>query len=159
MNDTPTPPENDQASSPESDPVTEPQGGQPFFKAPIPEGIETDSDSKLYGMLCHMLALTGLMANGIGFILGPLIIWLLKREQSAFVDDQGKEAVNFQITVFIAMLALFLIGLATCGVGFIVTVPIMIVLGIVDIVLVILAGLEANKGVRYRYPFCWRLFK
>jgi uncharacterized Tic20 family protein len=121
--------------------------------------IETNKDARLYGMLSHLLALTGLLGNGVGFILGPLILWLLKREDHPFVDDQGRESVNFQITYLIVMLALGLLIIATCGFGAILSVPLMILATILDVVFVIIASLKANQGIPYRYPLCWRLIK
>ncbi len=97
-------------------------------------------------MLCHLLAIV------TGF-LGPLVIWLIKKDQSKFVDDQGKEALNFQITVLIAMLIAGATTLICIGV---VLVP---AVGIADLVFCIIAAVEANKGVAYRYPLTLRLIK
>ncbi len=80
----------------------------------------------------------------IGFI-GPLVIWLIKKDESAFVADQAKEALNFSITVILMSLLL----LITC-IG-----P--IIMGFYALVMHIIAGMEANKGVYYRYSFCWRM--
>ena len=99
-------------------------------------------------MLAHLLAI-------FTWFLGPLIIWLTQKETSAFVDDQGKEALNFQITIGLAYVA---VGVATCvtlGLGSILA-P---VVGIVNLVFCILACVAANKGERYRYPFAIRLIK
>ena len=114
-------------------------------------GGEPSKDERTMGMLCHLSALV------TGFI-GPLIIWLIKKEESAFVDDQGKESLNFQITFAIAGVAIFITGfipvvnLVTGCVAF----PIIM---IAWLVLVIMATIEANKGVKYRYPVCLRLIK
>ena len=99
-------------------------------------------------MLAHLLAI-------FTWFLGPLIIWLTQKETSAFVDDQGKEALNFQITIGLAYVA---VGVATCvtlGLGSIL-IPLV---GIVNLVFCILACVAANKGERYRYPFAIRLIK
>ena len=108
-------------------------------------------EARTWAMACHLAALVGLLGNGVGFLLGPLVVWLIKRKEHPFIDDQGKEAINFQITMFIA----FLIGglLAIIGIGLL----ILAVLAVVEIVMPILAGLEANKGKRYRYPLTIRL--
>jgi uncharacterized Tic20 family protein len=104
---------------------------------------ETTSDDRTMGMLCHLLgAFTG--------FLGPLIIWLIKKDQSRFVDDQGKEALNFQITMLIG----HVIGAATACFTFgLVSVAVVII----GLVFSILGALEANKGVRYRYPINIRM--
>ena len=76
---------------------------------------DLSKDVRMWGMFAHISALVGLLGNGFGFILGPLIVWLAKREDHPFIDDQGKEALNFQITMFLAgmlsaLLVLVLIG-------------------------------------------------
>ena len=91
--------------------------------------------------------------------IAPLIIWLLKQDTLPFVADQAKEALNFNITVAIIMLVLTLIGLVTLGIGFIVTGPLMLLVGIAALVFIIIAAIKANDGVAYRYPFAIRLVK
>jgi len=107
-------------------------------------------EARKWGMLSHLSALAGLI-TGIGFLLGPLLVWLLKKDDHPFIDEQGKEAVNFQITMHIAMfiggvLAVLLIGI-----------PILFVVGLVMVVLPIVAAIKANEGEHYRYPFIWRV--
>ncbi len=147
----------DQMTGPEH-PQDRPPQDPPYDSAaappPPPEGPADASafdeppnnDERTMGMLCHLL---GIFA---GF-LGPLIIWLIKKEESRFVNDQGKEALNFQITVLIAF---FCAGVTMCiGVG-LVLVP---AVGIANLVFCILAAIESNKGVRYRYPLNIRFIK
>ena len=120
-----------------------PIGGPPPDKpqyAPTP-------DDRTWGLLAHLSAVLAYLAGGMTF-LGPLIVWIIKKDQSPFVDDQGKEALNFQLSVLIASL----ICTVTC-VGLIL-VP-FIVVG--NIVFSIIAAMEANKGVYYRYPYTIRL--
>lgn len=87
-----------------------------------------------------------------GNILGPLVIWLIKREQMPFVDDQGKEAFNFQVSFMIYQIVLAVPSWLICFV------PNMI-LAIAQIVYMIIATIEANKGHRYRYPLTIRFLK
>lgn len=84
--------------------------------------------------------------------LGPLIVWLIKKDQSAFVSDQAKEALNFQIAVAIALWVSFALLWVFC-IG-LVLLPIVY---IGSIVFSIIAALEASKGVYYRYPYTVRL--
>jgi uncharacterized Tic20 family protein len=70
-----------------------------------------------WATICHIIALVGLLGNGIGFLVGPLVVWLLKREDHPFIDQQGKEAVNFQITAFMALFASALLTLLVVGFG------------------------------------------
>lgn len=90
-------------------------------------------------MLCHLLGIF------TGFI-GPLIIWLIKKDQSPFVDDQGKEVLNFHITLVIGLI---IGGVTACFyIGFF----IIAALAICNIVFSIIGCLQASKGIAYRYP-------
>jgi hypothetical protein len=130
----------------QQDPHQPPPQQEPPQPAPgEPEGeppIEQNADARNMGMLCHLLAI-------FTSFIGPLIIWLIKKEEHAFVDDQGKEALNFEITVLIAAIA---IGLVTCGIG----APIV---GLVGVIFNIIATIESSKGRWYRYPLAIRLLK
>ena len=97
-------------------------------------------------MLAHLIALSGIIVPIVGNIGGPLIIWLMKKDQSPFVDDQGKESLNFQIWVLIV--ALLLSPTICIVIGFF----LLPALGIAAAVLSVIAGIKANEGVAYRYP-------
>lgn len=121
-------------------------------------------DARTWAMLSHLSALIGLFGNGLGFILGPLIIWLVKRGDHPFVDEQGKEAVNFQLTVFVLLIVwtLVLVALALLSPDEVSVVAVLLaglglaVIGIGDIVLTIVAAVRANAGRHYRYPLVFR---
>lgn len=119
----------------EPTPPTPETGGVPPMDAP-------DKDAKLWATLAHL----GGFFLCLGF-LPSLIIWLVKKDDSPFVADQAKEALNFQIWVFIAGLVAWIIAMATC-VGSILN----FVIFIADVVLMIMAAIDANKGNLYRYP-------
>jgi uncharacterized Tic20 family protein len=108
------------------------------------------SEARNWAMFCHLSALVGWLGNGIGFIVGPLIVWLVKKGDHSFVDDQGKEALNFQITMFILFIVAGLLIFVL--IGFI----LLPILGVINIVLPIIAALRASGGERYRYPFAIR---
>jgi uncharacterized Tic20 family protein len=114
-------------------------------------------------MFAHLSALLGGLltsaVGGWGFFIGPLVIWLVKKDSMPFVADQAKEALNFNITISAIFLLLLVLSLMTLGLGFLVTVPIMLVVGLAALVLVIMAAVKANEGVAYRYPFAIRLIK
>ncbi|MCU0876340.1 MAG: DUF4870 domain-containing protein [Pirellulaceae bacterium] len=127
---------------------------EPNFTPPLPElkpVMEPTADERQWALLAHLSGLIASFLGGMSF-LGPLIVWLIKKDQSAFVADQAKEALNFQIAVTIALVVSFAIGAATC-VGFLL-IP---VVGIGSLVFAIIAAMEANKGVVYRYPYTIRL--
>jgi uncharacterized Tic20 family protein len=111
-----------------------------------PSSEQIPSDAKTMAMLCHLLAIF------TGFI-GPLIIWLVKKADHPFIDEQGKEALNFQITVLLAMIASFLLTFVCIGVF------LMPAVGIVDLIFCIIATIKANGGEHYRYPVALRLVK
>ncbi len=135
------------------------------------------NETRTWSMLCHLSALLMLFFSW-GAVAGPLIVWLIKRNESSEVDDQGKESLNFQITVYIICLALSIVlGLlmfGTIGFGALWGSPFAFaggvaggfglvgILGIVrliDIILVVVASIRANNGVTYRYPFNIRFIK
>lgn len=115
-------------------------------------------------MFAHLSAivgglLTSQLVGGIGCVLGPLVIWLAKKDTMPFVADQAREALNFNITVALVMLVLVLLGVGTFGLGFVITAPLMVLVGLAALVFVVIAGIRANDGVAYRYPFALRLVK
>ena len=107
-------------------------------------------DERTWALLAHLSGLIAMLLGGLCF-LGPLIVWLVKKDQSPFVADQAKEALNFQIAVFIALLISAVSTLACIG---FILLPIVMIGGIVYAVI---GGMEANKGVYYRYPYTFRL--
>jgi uncharacterized Tic20 family protein len=118
--------------------------------APAAEGIS--AEERQWGMFAHLATLVGLIIP-LGSILGPLVVWLVKKDTMPFVDDQGKEAVNFQITIAIAGIVAGLLVFVL--IGFL----LLPVIGIAWLVLSVLAGIKANEGQYYRYPFAIRLLK
>jgi uncharacterized protein len=132
---------------PDSPPV-EPLAGQ----------LAANAEDRQWGMFAHLSALAGLFAAGMTFI-GPLVVWLIKKDQSKFVDDQGKEALNFHLNVLLYTIVLVVISFATCGFGLFVTAPLLGALAIYAIVMPIVAGLAANRGELYRYPLTFRVIK
>lgn len=114
--------------------------------------VEMDSNARTWGMFAHLSCLAGLILP-LGHVLGPLVVWLVKKNEMPFVNDQGKESLNFQITVAIAALVSSPLILTCVGI----IVPIAII--IAGIVFGIIGGLQANKGIAYRYPWALRLIK
>ena len=102
-------------------------------------------DEKTLGIVMHVLCL-------IGFpILGPLIIWLIKKDESAYLDAQGRELLNFQITYLIYAFASFLL------IVFLIGIPLLFVVGIAMIVLTIIGIVRAAEGRVYRFPLTIRM--
>ncbi|NUO72757.1 MAG: DUF4870 domain-containing protein [Frateuria sp.] len=133
----------------------------PHEPVPPPEPLDTagmpSHEERQWALFAHLSALLGGLLTstflGLGCLLGPLIIWLVKRETMPFVDDQAKEALNFNITVAIAAVVCGLLMFVLIG---FVLLPL---LGLAWLVFIIIAAIKANEGERYRYPFTLRLIK
>ena len=116
------------------------------------EQPELSQEVRQWAMFCHFAAFFGLIFP-FGNLIGPLIVWQIKKDLHPFVDDQGKEALNFQVSVALAAMLCFLLMVVVIGF------PLLALLSIVAVVLVVIAGIKANEGQLYRYPFSWRLVR
>jgi len=112
-------------------------------------------------MLCHLSTFAGLLGIPFGNVIAPLVIWLLNKDKSPFVDFHGKEAINFQISLYIYGFVGFVIGfiLAIVLVGFVILLLLIPVLFIFWIVAVIVAATKANQGELWEYPLSIRFLK
>ncbi|MBB3277507.1 MULTISPECIES: DUF4870 domain-containing protein [Pseudoxanthomonas] len=131
---------------------------------PPPTSGSPSAEERQWALFAHLSALVGGIltsgwAGSLGCFIGPLIIWLVKKDTMPFVNDQGKEALNFNITVGIIFLALFLLTIVTLGIGALITLPLMVIVGIAWLVFTIIAAIKANNGEAYRYPLTLRLIK
>lgn len=110
---------------------------------------QANRDENMWAMLCHISVFAGFFIP-FGNIIAPLVIWLIKKDEFPLVHDQGKEAINFQITISIYLIiSLFLIII-------IIGIPLLIGLGLFDFIVTIIAAIKANEGVKYRYPMSIR---
>jgi len=114
---------------------------------------EIQKQERNWAMLCHLAALAMYVAIPFGNIIGPLVIWLIKKDEFPFVDEQGKEALNFQISMTIYF---FLAGFMILVVIGIVILPALFVL---QIIFIIIAAVKVSDGESYQYPFTIRLIK
>jgi hypothetical protein len=103
-------------------------------------------------MLCHVLGFAGYFVP-FGNVIGPLVLWLIKKDQSPMIDEHGKEALNFQLSITIYTIAC--IPLMFVLIGF----PLMLAVVVLDVVCIILAAIKANNGEPWRYPLTLRLVK
>ncbi|MFQ5709853.1 MAG: DUF4870 domain-containing protein [bacterium] len=109
-----------------------------------------ETQARTWGIFCHLAGLLCWVGVPFGNIVGPLIIWLIKKDELPIVNEQGKESLNFQISITIyfiaaAILAIFLIGI-----------PIIFALIIAQIALVIIAAVKVSNNEPYQYPFTIR---
>jgi uncharacterized Tic20 family protein len=119
---------------------------------PAPSAAPTENE-RTWGMLAHLSALAGVVVWLLGCVLGPLVVYLARRDQSEFVAEHAREALNFNITV--ALAALVCLALMVVFVGFILGTA----LFIGWLVLTLIAAIRASEGERYRYPVSLRLVK
>ncbi len=110
------------------------------------------SDERMWAMFCHLATFSGYFVP-MGNILGPLVVWLIKKDEYAQVDDQGKEALNFQISMMIWLVLAGVLCFVLIGI------PILIGLVIFDLVVTIMAAVQANQGHCYRYPMTIRFMQ
>jgi len=110
-------------------------------------------DACTWAMFCHLAGLGGFVIPAIGSVIGPLIVWQIKKDLDPFVDRNGKEALNFQISMLIYGIVAGL--LCTVFIGCF----LLPLVGIADLVLLIIAAIKANNGEAYRYPVTIRLIK
>ena len=120
-------------------------------KGPANEGIE--SSDRTWAMFAHLATLSGYIGVPFGWILGPLVVYLVKKDESPYVKEHAREALNMGISATIylivsVVLMLIVVGILTA-----------LAVGVGTIVYAIIAGIAANEGRTYRYPFIFRLVK
>jgi uncharacterized Tic20 family protein len=119
------------------------------------ESKEVNKDARMWAMFCHLGGLAALLPilPVVGGIIAPLIIWQIKKDEHPFVDEQGKEAVNFQISILIYELVAGLLVFLCVGAFLLFAVMIF------NIAFLVIAAIKANDGFHYRYPLCIRFIK
>jgi uncharacterized Tic20 family protein len=124
---------------------------------PIAPPAGPSSEDRTWAMLGHLSALSGLLTSGIGNIVGPLIVWQVKKDSLPFAAAQAKEALNFNISWLIwgVVLTAVTVSLTMILVG-VLLLPLLFVYPVIWIILSIIAGLRANEGRSYRYPLTIR---
>lgn len=119
--------------------------------------MDMTKEERTWALAAHLAGPVGWLASAglLGFLV-PLVIWLVKRDDSAFAADQAREAFNFQLTIILLWIGGVLAAIATLGIGLIVLIPAYFLLFVVQIALGILAAVRAYDGVWYRYPIAVR---
>ena len=127
---------------------------QPSAAPPEPEKrAPSESDERAYAMVCHLA--------GLGLIIGAIVVWLVARERSDFADDQGKESINFQIFISICAFAIMILAPMAARFSPLSPAIYMLWMGLLtfDLVMVVLAAVQAGNGHKFRYPIAIRLLK
>ena len=133
-----------------------------------------EQNVRTWSMLCHISALAGLFF-GLGNVIGPLIVWQIKKNELPEIEPHGKEALNFQLTILIVNIVagILLIGVLGTAFGFgrfwrspfyllsggFGIGSIIVIINLVAFILAVVAGLKANNGEAYKYPFAIRFIK
>ncbi|HUV65461.1 MAG TPA: DUF4870 domain-containing protein [Sedimentisphaerales bacterium] len=147
--------EMNETQEPAGQPEGEASGEQNAGAEPAGTGQESSKDARMWAMFCHLSGLAGLLpiVPVLGCVIAPLIIWQIKKDEFEFVDDQGKEAVNFQISILIYALVAGLLCFACVGFFLLPAVYVF------DLIFLLIAGIKANNGEHYRYPLSIRFIK
>lgn len=112
-----------------------------------------EREARLWGMFCHLAALSVYIGVPFGNIIGPLVIWLIKKEEHPFVEEQGRESLNFQISMTIYFIVAGILVFVLIGI------LLLIALAILNLVFVIIASIRASNGEPYRYPLTIQFIK
>ena len=122
----------------------------PPFPPPPPQPPTCSAkDERLWATFCHLGGL-GMYVFPFGNVIIPLVIWLVKKDEYPLVNDQGKEALNFQLSIMIYTIVSLVLLLAVVGIALLLAVLIF------DVVMIVIASIKANEGVAYRYPLTIR---
>lgn len=119
----------------------------------VAPGAAPTEKERTWGMLAHLSALAFFVMPPIGIVLGPLAVWLLRRDQSPYVEAHAREALNFNITVLLGWVACLLLLLVFIGV------LLGAALFVTWLVLILVAAIKASEGASYHYPFALRFVK
>lgn len=142
----------DEQTQPQTPPPVQP----PPVNPPPPAPGSPESQARMWNMLCHLSALAAFIGVPFGNIIGPLIIWQLKKNEFPSVDVHGKAALNFQITITLAALVLAA-PMFFCL--FVLAIPVLMLIGLAGVIFAIIAGIKANNGEDYKYPWSLELVK
>ncbi len=140
-------------ADPDDSYATDPDLPPPPVSAP--KRADVESDARMWAAFAHLAGLLSLV--GVPGVIGSLVIWMWKRDTHRLVNEHGKEAVNFQISLLIYVAASALIVFLTCGLGALIVVPVGVLLSVLVVVLPIIATVQASEGRSYRYPLTIRL--
>jgi uncharacterized Tic20 family protein len=119
---------------------------------PVEKEAPVNKDENMWAMFCHLSGLVGFVIP-FGNVIAPLIIWTLKKDEYPHVDDQGKEALNFQISMTVYILLSVLLIFVVIGI------PLLIILGLFWLIMTVIGAINANDGNKYRYPFTIKFIK
>jgi hypothetical protein len=130
-----------------------------YLQTSQPSFLELRGEEKTWGLIVHLSGFAVFVLPAFGNLIGVLIAWLLLKDKSAFADDQGKEALNFHLSLWLYAGAAIAFSIVTLGIGLLATIPFLLALALYQVVMMIVAAVEANNGKAYRYPLTIRFVK
>ena len=131
----------------------------PPLQPPGTRGTLSADDRRLWSIGAHASAGVGALMGGLGSFVGPLVIWLIRREDDPFVAGHALEALNFNITVDLMVVIGVFLGFITFGLGFLLIGPVLLIVGILWLVFTIQGAMAASRGQAYRYPMSIRILR
>ncbi|MGB1130282.1 MAG: DUF4870 domain-containing protein [Haloferula sp.] len=142
------------STEPKNSPNPAPLSSNPQPTTP-PAVSAAEKENRNWALIAHLTSLSSFI--GIPGFIGPLVVWLTKKDELPFAAEQAKEALNFQITLIIYAIVCTLLIFTV--IGALVGIPGLIGLAIVEIIFTIIASIQAGEGKAYRYPLTIRLIK
>ena len=115
-----------------------------------------DQNARMWGMICHLSLFAGYVVPCAG-IAAPIVIWMMKKEDSELIDYHGRECLNLWLTSVIFSLLMVVISIATMGIGAVVAVPLIILWSLAMFIFTIIAAIKAFDGKAYRIPMILRM--
>ncbi len=120
---------------------------------PTESAGNNDKNARMWGMLCHLSALSLYIGIPFGNIIGPVLIWQIKKEEFPILDEHGKAVLNFQLSMIIYIAISFLLSFVIIGIVF------LLILGVLNLVFTIIGSIKANEGTVYSYPLTIKIIK
>ncbi len=119
---------------------------------------DADDSERKYTMINHLVGMANVFEMGILSAIASGVMWAVRKEESPYFDDHGREAFNFQLSLLLYAVVLVIFGFITFGIGFIISVPALFGLKVLCLIGTIRGGVAANRGEYYRYPMSIRFF-
>ena len=116
------------------------------------EIIVADKEQRMWAMFCHLSALAGLLFP-FGSVIGPLIVWLVKKEEMPLVAEHGRKSLNFQLTMMIAYIVCFMLMFVVIGV---ILLPLV---ALFSLIMVVVSAIKAHDGKEVKYPMAIEFIK
>ncbi len=119
------------------------------------ESLTSYRDAKMWATLCHLAGFLSFVGIPFAGVIGPLAIWLVKREEHPLIDENGREALNFQLSLVVYSIIGFL--LCVTVIGMVIGIPLLLALFVIEIILLAVGAYKTSQGEEWRYPLTIRM--